>query len=477
MSGKPVDLGIVVVLLAGIVLFRSIRTARSGNLTSALALLCAVVVIIRRYPVSPVSLLLCFAVAGTVTGGFLARRVSMVRIPAMVALQNGMGGMASFLVSYVEMARSASTPGSRPGDIAALLSIVVGATAFSGSLVAAGRLSQYLSQKPRVIRDHNRIMAILAAMALLLVLGAAQTSSAAMARALALALIGISAALGLALSMRVGGADMPVMISFLNAGSGLAAALCGLSIGNWLLVAGGAMVGVSGMILTGIMCQAMNRRLAAVLVGVSAPGAAPPTSPWETEPSPTEQGAAGETPPSDAISDPFDRALTVVLEARRIIVVPGYGMALAEAQDEVSHLADTLKGMGKEVTFAIHPVAGRMPGHMHVLLAEAEVDYGLIRDLPDVNPEFAQADAALIVGACDVVNPAAVEQISTPISGMPILLAHEAKNVIVCNLDDQPGYSGVDNPLYRDPRTIMLTGDAKATLARLLGAINSGHDA
>lgn len=471
MSGKLVDLGIVAILLLGIVLFRSLRNARSGNLTSALALVCAVVVILRRQPVSPVWLLQNFALLGMIAGWFLARRVSMVGIPAMVALQNAMGGMASFLVSFVELARGGNTPGTWSAATAALLSILVGAAAFSGSMVAAGRLSEYLAQKPLVMRGHNRIIAGLAALALLLMFLAMQTLDAMTVRALAIGLIGVAGVLGVAISIRVGGADMPVLISFLNAGSGLAAALCGLSIGNWLLIAAGAMVGVSGMILTQIMCQAMNRSLTAILAGHAGPGEAPASLLTQADLSSLRHESVSEMTSPVAAADPFVRALTVLREARRIIMVPGYGMALAEAQDEVSRLADQLTGMDKEVIFAVHPVAGRMPGHMHVLLAEAEVDYGMIRDLPAVNPEFAQADVALIVGACDVVNPAAVELADTPISGMPILRAHEAKSIIACNLDDRPGYSAVENPLYRDARTIMLLGDAKATLSRLLGEL------
>lgn len=479
MTAKMIDLGIVLVLLLGVVWFRSVRTARLGNLTAALALGCAVVVVLLRHPVSPVAFLVAFALLGTVAGGSLARRISMVGIPAMVALQNGLGGLASFVVSFVELARGANLAGSS-NEIAALLGIIVGAATFSGSLVAAGRLSRWLAQRPTVFRHHSLMLAGLAALALLLMVLALPSSHPLTQQVIGLALIVVAGALGVVLSIRVGGADMPVLISFLNAGSGVAAAFCGLSIGNWLLIAAGAMVGVSGMILTQVMCQAMNRRLANILAGGAALGQLAESLPPADPPSPAGQEAiteaapkAGQEPVTEAAAtaqsvDPFTRALDLVRSAQRIIIVPGYGMALAEAQEEVSRLADKLSGMGRDVTFAIHPVAGRMPGHMHVLLAEAEVDYGMIRELQDVNPQFAVTDLALIVGACDVVNPAATQRKDTPISGMPILQAHEAKSVIVCNLDDRPGYSGVENPLYQDPKTVLLLGDAKETVGRLL---------
>ncbi len=471
MTDRLVDLGIVLILLLGITLFQAVRSARFGNFTAALALLCALTVIVSRYSLSPLSVLLFFAAIGTVSGGVLALRVSMVGIPGMVALQNGLGGMASFLVSFVELTRGANPTGAQSGDIAALLGITIGAATFSGSLIAAGRLSRWLAQTPVVLSRHGRILAGVAMIALLLMVTAVWTSNPATLRLLGLALIGVAGMLGVILSLRIGGADMPVLISFLNAGSGVAAAFCGLSIGNWLLIAAGAMVGVSGMILTQVMCQAMNRSLPAVLTGLSLPAlSAVPlqnSSPLRAQADPVIEPA----PPAE-VADPFTRALDIIRSAQRIIVVPGYGMALADAQQEISSLADKLTTMGKEVVFAIHPVAGRMPGHMHVLLAEAEVDYGMIRELADVNAEFAQTDLALVVGACDVVNPAAIESTNTPISGMPILKVHEARNVVVCNLDERPGYSGVENPLYHDPRTIMLLGDAKDTVGRLLAGMN-----
>ena len=271
--------------------------------------------------------------------------------------------------------------------------------------------------------------------------------------------------------MRIGGADMPVLISFLNATSGLAAALCGIIIQNRLLIACGATVAASGSILTYFMCKAMNRRLIAVFVGIQMQAKPLGSESAEDAPSASEPASETATVPTSETprqQDPFVQAVEAVRGADSVVVVPGYGMALAHAQFETVRLADRLQAAGKTVKFAVHPIAGRMPGHMHVLLAEAEVDPDMLAEIDEINPHFPSTDLAVIVGACDVVNPAAIEVSGTPISGMPILEAHNAKQLVVCNLDEKPGYSGVDNPLYADPKTILLLGDAKATLGRLL---------
>jgi len=271
-------------------------------------------------------------------------------------------------------------------------------------------------------------------------------------------LILVSAVLGVIFAVRIGGADMPVLISFLNASAGLAAAFCGVSIGNRLLAACGATVAASGSILTHRMCLAMNRPLARVFLPLAA-----------KQPERHEPEVKLPTPdPRATQEDPLRTALEVSRQASTVMIVPGYGMAQAQAQFETVKLADQLRRMGKQVKFAIHPIAGRMPGHMHVLLAEAEADPDMLVDIREANPEFQKADLAVIVGACDVVNPAAMASTGTPISGMPILKAHEARHVVVCNLDGRPGYSGVDNPLYAAPNVILLFGDARATLQRML---------
>lgn len=448
MSPYIVDLGIILILIAGISRFRTPRAARLGNLLAAAALGAAVAVVFARHPVGSIGLILIAAVVGAISGSIIAWRVSMIEIPAMVAFQHGMGGVAALLISYVELTRHAAPSLTRVAESSALLGLVTGAATFSGSLIAAGKLANRLRQTPVRLPYHNLVLVGLGAVILLLILLAAAFDQAATAAAIGLALN--SMVLGIVFAIRVGGADMPVLISFLNATAGLGAALCGVAVGSRLLVACGATVAASGSILTHVMCRAMNRGLAGIFTGIQpAPSVAgideerqPPTDALSQT---GEPASNGETP------DPFVRALTALRSAERIIIIPGYGMALADAQEEVVQLGDKLTGVGKNVRFAIHPVAGRMPGHMHVLLAEADVDYGQIRELKDINSEFAQTDVALIVGACDVVNPAAIKTTGTPISGMPILRADEARHVIVCNLDDRPGYSGVENPLYGYP--------------------------
>lgn len=259
---------------------------------------------------------------------------------------------------------------------------------------------------------------------------------------------------------------MPVLISFLNATAGAAAAFCGAVMQERLLIACGATVAASGSILTHVMCKAMNRSLVNVFAGTKIAPAARAAAPI-VQPAAAAPGVDA-TPGAKAAQSPLEAAVEKLKTAKKVVVIPGYGMALAQAQFKVVELARRLEQRGVEVKFAVHPVAGRMPGHMNVLLAEAEVEYDKLVEMDTINPEFKSTDVALIVGSCDVVNPAAIQQEGTPISGMPILMAHEAKSAIVCNLDDRPGYSGVENPLYQLPTTIMLLGDAKITLPDLI---------
>lgn len=460
MSGLWVDLGIILILVAGIAQFRTPRAARTGNLTAAAALLCAAVAVLYRHGVLEVPLVAVVAVLGSCLGGWVATRVNMIQIPAMVAFQHGAGGVAAFLVSFVELTRDSAEPLARTAEIAALLGLVIGAATFSGSLIASGKLANRLRQTPTLLPRHNGLL--VANLGLLIVLGvwAGWTGSA--NAVTSLALIVAAVVLGVLFAIRIGGADMPVLISFLNATAGLAAAFCGIAIGNRLLIACGATVAASGSILTHVMCRAMNRGLIGVFAGLRPHVAAIPRSPVAAATPAATTGIPVAKP-----VEPSAQAAELLRAAGRIIIIPGYGMALAEASEEVVQLGEQLTALNKEVLFAIHPVAGRMPGHMHVLLAEAEVDYGKLRELKDVNGQFAQTDVALVVGACDVVNPAAIEASNTPISGMPILRADEARHVIVCNLDERPGYSGVPNPLYHNPKTILLLGDAKATVGKL----------
>jgi len=456
-----IDIGIVLLLTFGIWQFRARQGARRGNLTGALALAAAIGVALWREPVQAVALVVAVVVAGGLVGWAVAFRVDMVQIPAMVAFQHGCGGVAAALVSYVELARS---PEALPmiGRVSGLLGLLIGAATFSASMVAAAKLAGRLKGTPLVLRYHNAVLGGLA----LLSLGAAAAVGAAAGLPVHLFLVSLgvlAVAVGVVFAVRIGGADMPVLISFLNATAGFAAALVGVVIENRLLIACGATVAASGSILTMVMCRAMNRRLLNVFTGLKASTEAPEREAGGGEPAAVPAPEVARLAPED----PYGYAADVMKEARRVVIIPGYGMALAHAQFEVVGLADRLTRAGADVRFAVHPVAGRMPGHMHVLLAEADVDPDTLYEMSQVNDQLQETDVAVVVGACDVVNPAAVTTTGTPISGMPILLAHEARRVIVFNLDDRPGYSGVENPLYDDPKTLLLLGDAKETVAEV----------
>jgi H+-translocating NAD(P) transhydrogenase subunit beta len=464
-----IDLLIICLFLGGISLFYRPKEARTGNLMAACAIAAAFVAVLLRNPFEEPVLIMIALVLGAATGWLVARAVNMIQIPAMVAFQHGAGGIAAFLISFVELSRAASIPTPAVGEISGFLGLVLGAATFSGSMVASGKLANLLNQKPVNLRGHS-LWLLGMALAIVLVAVLSGLSGNPARGYLLLALIGLSIVLGVVFSIRIGGADMPILISFLNATAGLAAAFCGIIIQNRLLVACGATVAASGSILTHIMCKAINRGLTKVFVGIQQQGVPKPKGLF-FEPPANKEGPS--EPPTAAYSteDGFSRAIRAAGDAAKVIIIPGYGMALAQAQFKVVELAQKLESMGKDVRFAIHPVAGRMPGHMNVLLAEAEVDYEKLVEMDDINPEFRDVDLALVVGACDVVNPAAIDSEGTPISGMPVLMAHEAKTVVVCNLDEKPGYSGVENPLYEMDKTITLFGDAAATVEKLLAQL------
>ena len=467
-----VDIAIILVLIAGISRFRTPAGARFGNAMAALALLFAVAVALYRNPIlSSNAALAAFALAASSLAAWrVSANINMTRIPSLVAFQNGAGGLAALLVAIVEMSGAGPAPGA-VASAAAAVSVSLGAATFSGSMIASLKLAGKIRQTPTVVPGHNIALLFLsaacAAAAALLFAPGDPTSA-------LVSLAFLSLAFGALFSIRIGGADMPVLISFLNAATGMAAAFCGIVIQNRLLIACGAVVASSGFILTMVMCRAMNRSLMNIIVGGKAP-ARPPASSPATASSP-ELTAAPPAPvaasqPEQPAADPLSLAADALRAAKKLIVIPGYGMAIAQAQSETVALAGMLEQAGTEVKYAVHPVAGRMPGHMHVLLAEADVDYDKLFEMDDINAEFAETDVALIVGACDVVNPAAKEKEGTPISGMPVLNAGDARSVIVCNFDDKPGYSGVPNPLYERPNAILLFGDAKATLASLIAKL------
>jgi NAD(P) transhydrogenase subunit beta len=490
------DLAIIAVCIVGIWRFRTPRDARFGNLLAAAAMLGAFFLMLYRHGLIDPAMVLGILLAGGLAGLVVSRKVTMLGMPSLVALQNGMGGLASLLVALVELTRGAQVVAS-VHVLAGVVGLTLGALTFSGSLIAAAKLSARMRQTPHRLPLHTPLT--LAALSALLIVALIAMWAAPGPRLILLVVqIALAALFGILFSVRIGGADMPVLISFLNATTGLAAAFCGIVIENRLLIAFGAMVAASGSILTYAMCKAMNRSLLRVFVPQPAaretrndkvdPAAgfglmtehdehnvhpARP-EPAQTADGPTDQQTDGQTALANGqTARPLTRAAELLAAAQKVVVIPGYGMALAQAQHKVVELANLLEEKAKQVVFAIHPVAGRMPGHMNVLLAEADVDYDALVELDNINPEFVRTDVALIFGACDVVNPAAIETEGTPISGMPILLAHEAGAVIVCNYDTKPGYSGVDNPLYRNDKAILLMGDAKETAGRLIEAVKS----
>lgn len=476
------DFCVIGTLILGIRLFRRPHWAKRGNLTAALALTLGAGLVIHRNGIYHPHIAMVTMVVGSGLGYWVARRISMIQIPAMVAFQNGAGGAASFCISFVELMRTGVYIEMING-ISGVLGLAIGAVTFSGSMVACGKLSNILAQKPRIFYRHTwLVMVNFAAIVLFMVASLYVPAGARMV--CYPAIIMLSILFGVLFSIRIGGADMPVLISLLNAMTGMAAAFCGMIIGSKLLISCGAMVGASGSILTHVMCRAMNRSLFRIFVPVETVRAVSPSEPLdepgqaavtmdETDPG-TDQGGetAKGTDRNAGLEDTLQRVVEIVGDARRIIIVPGYGMAVAQAQFEVIEFAERMLTMGKQVKFAIHPVAGRMPGHMNVLLAEAGVDYDLLYEMDAVNPEFSQTDLALVIGASDVVNPAAMAVDDSPISGMPVLLVQESKHVVCCNLDDKPGYSGVANPLYLDGRTTMLLGDAGKTLKEVNGRLS-----
>ncbi|MBN2578987.1 MAG: NAD(P)(+) transhydrogenase (Re/Si-specific) subunit beta [Pirellulales bacterium] len=463
-----IDAVVVLILLFGIRQFRSASGARFGNLAAAFALFCALVIVWCRNPVLEPSLVIVGLLAGGAIGWLVALRVNMIQIPAMVAFQHGAGGVAAFIISFVELTRESGEL-TAVGLLSGILGVVIGAATFSGSMIASLKLGGLLRQTPTLLPKHTGILA--GVLLLLLILGAvAWNSGSVLLLGSSLGLVVCAIALGIVFSIRIGGADMPVLISFLNATAGLAASFCGIIIQNRLLIACGATVAASGSLLTYAMCRAMNRNLWEVFI----PRARPAASSANQAPAaarPPVAAAPETTENASSQQPPIARAAEAAKSAQKVIIVPGYGMALAHAQFEVVKFAERLEKMGKKVSFAVHPIAGRMPGHMHVLLAEAEADPDALFDMAEINAEFSTTDLVVIVGACDVVNPAAIHAENTPISGMPILAAHEAKQIAVFNLDARPGYSGVENPLYTNPKTILAFGDAKASLAELLNAL------
>jgi NAD(P) transhydrogenase subunit beta len=436
-----------VLFIYGLKMLGHARTARRGNLVSAGGMLLAVVVTLLQGGLD-YTWILVGLVAGSGIGAFAARRVQMTQMPEMVALFNGSGGLASLLVGWAEYHNSRAVP--PVTGIAIFFAVLIGAVAFTGSVIAFGKLSERIPGRPIQFRGQQVVNGGLVVAALLL--GALFLVSPADAYPLVVAIIVISLALGVLAVIPIGGADMPIVVSLLNSYSGLAASAAGFVIGNNVLIVAGSLVGASGLILTQIMCKSMNRSLANVLFsGFGAPGA---------------EGARQVEGEVQALS--AEDAYYILEAARSVLFVPGYGMAVAQAQHAVRELADLLEANGAEVRYAIHPVAGRMPGHMNVLLAEANVPYEQLVEPDDVNPTMSMVDVAVVIGANDVVNPAAREDKGSPLYGMPIINVDEARTVFVLKRSMKPGFSGAENELFYKPNTRMLFGDAKTTVSTLV---------
>ncbi|MFZ9040729.1 MAG: NAD(P)(+) transhydrogenase (Re/Si-specific) subunit beta [Ilumatobacteraceae bacterium] len=437
-----------VLFVVGLKRLSSPATAKDGNRIAALGMLVAIVVTLLDQEVVGYGLVATGLVVGGAVGVVLANRVEMTSMPQLVTAFNGFGGGASAFVALAELGRGDQVERTL---ITISLSIVIGSMTLSGSLVAFGKLQDLITGRPivlpgQIVLDIALLAAALTSSVLLVLEGSTTWGWCAFAA---------TALLGITRTLPIGGADMPVVISFLNSLSGLAAAATGFVIESNALIVSGALVGASGLILTRIMVAAMNRTLAGVLF--SAFGAS----------TDTDGAVDGERVARRASAE--DVAITLAY-AQRVVVVPGYGLAVAQAQHVARELADLLQARNVEVRYAIHPVAGRMPGHMNVLLAEADVPYDQLYDLEDINPEFAHTDVALIVGANDVVNPLA-RQPNTPVSGMPILDADRATTVIVVKRSLSSGFAGIDNPLFYLDNTLMLFADAKQGLADVVSAV------
>ena len=455
-----------VLFIFGIKRLSKVKTARQGNTLAAVGMLLAIVGALLELGTVDYRWIVGGMVIGAIIGAIFAIRVEMTSMPEMVALFNGFGGIASALVAssiyweeVVEKAPVGSVAAIMGTDesITVMLSILIGGVTFTGSIIALMKLNGSLRNGQPILLParHFITFGLLFASVVFGVLGVVAAGSDSVLWVLLLA--GGALALGVLLTIPIGGADMPVVVSLLNSYSGLAASMAGFVIGNPLLIIAGAMVGAAGLILTQIMCVAMNRSLLNVLVGGFgvADGA----------------GGGGSDEYTSVTSCGPEEAAMILENAESVIVVPGYGLAVAQAQHAVRELADLLKARGTKVTYAIHPVAGRMPGHMNVLLAEADVPYEELLEMDVINPEFKNTDAVIILGANDVVNPVANKDPSSPIAGMPILNAYEARSVFVVKRSLSPGYAGIKNELFEYDNTMMIFGDAKKVLQGLISEV------
>ncbi len=451
-----------VFFIFGIKLLAKVKTARRGNTVAGVGMLLAVVGALLELGIVDYRWIGGGLALGTLIGFLFATRVQMTAMPEMVALFNGFGGLASALVAtsvyWKDVIQAAATDTvaeilGTDAAITVMLSVLIGGVTFTGSLIALLKLQGRLKKGQPILLPARHFITVGLLIAAFVIAGLAVAAAAPDSVAWVLALSGAALVLGILLTIPIGGADMPVVVSLLNSYSGLAAAMAGFVIGNPLLIIAGAMVGAAGLILTQIMCVAMNRSLLNVLVGGFGTNALT---------------SGGDEEYTGVTSCGPEEAAMVLDSAESVIIVPGYGLAVAQAQHTVRELADMLKERGTKVTYAIHPVAGRMPGHMNVLLAEADVPYEELLEMDVINPEFKNTDAVIVLGANDVVNPAATKDPSSPIAGMPILNAHDARSVFVIKRSLSPGYAGIKNELFEYDNTMMIFGDAKHVIQGLI---------
>ncbi len=434
-------------------------TARRGNLLAAIGMLIAIAATLLDRGVVNYTLIAAGVIVGSVIGVVMAQRVEMTAMPQMVGLLNGLGGGASTLIAMGEFWRVMGTSQAAGLDatVTTILSILIGGITLTGSLIAFAKLQEIMSGSP-IIFPLQRFASI--GLLVLFAVGSVFLIAEPKDSTVFLILVGISLILGVLFTIPIGGADMPVAISLLNSFSGLAASAAGFVLENNMLIIAGALVGASGIILTQIMCKAMNRSITNVLFSAFAKAKAKVV------------GAVGAIATEKVVkSVDSEEAAMMLGYARSVVIVPGYGMAVAQAQHAVRELADQLDRLGVDVKYAIHPVAGRMPGHMNVLLAEANVPYPQLYDMDAINPEFEHTDVALVIGANDVVNPAASHDVDSPIYGMPILDVEKAGHTIVIKRGMSKGFAGVENELFFQDKTMMLFGGAKDVVAQLVVSI------
>ncbi len=430
--------------------------ARWGNRIGAAGMLLAIGVTFAQDSIVSYWEISLGMVIGGGFGAVAARRVKMTAMPQMVALFNGVGGGAAALVSWAEFHNKAPAPGSLKLDIsiAIMLSALIGSISFAGSMVAFAKLQDLIHGRPITYPGQQLVNALVFAAAVAAGIAIAAGGE---AQWLMWALLACAAVFGVLFVLPIGGADMPVVISLLNAFTGLAAAATGFELENNVLIVSGALVGASGTLLTLLMSRAMNRSITNVLFGAFGQVSA--------------QVAAAATDGGSVRSASAEDVAVMLAYAHKVVFVPGYGLAVAQAQHDVRQLADLLEEKGVEVSYAIHPVAGRMPGHMNVLLAEANVPYPQLKEMDEANPEFGRTDVALVVGANDVVNPDARNNQGSPIYGMPILNVDQANAVVVLKRSMNPGFAGIENPLFYNPKTVMLFGDAKDSITHLIADV------